>query len=288
MKPAPFRYHAARTVEEALELLAGLGPEAKLLAGGQSLVPMMNFRLVRPACLIDLNPIRELAGVSATNGELVIRSMTRQADVERHPLVRERAPLLAEALPLLGHPAIRNRGTVGGSLAHADPAAELPVVAVALDARLRLRGPREAREVPAEEFFLSLLTTALGPDEILTDVLLGPWDRRWGWAFQEFARRHGDFALVSVAVVVALEAGRLADPLRIVLGGVGDRPVRAREAERLLAGQPPTGEVFEGAARAAVASLDSPADVHASSEFRRDLARVYTRRALEAAVGRAR
>jgi carbon-monoxide dehydrogenase medium subunit len=288
VKPAAFRYHAARTVDEALALLARTDGDAKLLAGGQSLVPMMNFRLVRPAHLIDLNGIRELAGVSARNGDLVVGAMTRQADAERDPLVRERSPLLAEALPLVGHAAIRNRGTIGGSLAHADPAAELPVVAVALDARLKVRGPAGVRDLAADEFFVSLLTTALAPEEILAEVVLGPWRPGWGWAFQEFARRHGDFAIVSVAVVVALESGRLAQPLRIVLGGVGDRPVRAREAERLLSGEPPTAELFEAAARAAVAALDPPADVHGSSEYRRDVARVYTRRALDAATARAR
>jgi aerobic carbon-monoxide dehydrogenase medium subunit len=288
VKPAAFRYHAARSVEQALELLASTDGEAKLLAGGQSLVPMMNFRLVRPAHLIDLNGVGELAGTSARNGDLVLGAMTRQADAERDPLVRERAPLLAEALPLIGHPAIRNRGTVGGSLAHADPAAELPVVALALDARLRIRGPAGAREVTADEFFVALLTTALAPDEILTEVVLGPWRPTWGWAFGEFARRHGDFAIVSVAVVAALESGRLAQPLRIVLGGVGDRPVRAGEAERLLAGETPTGDVLDAAARAAVVALDPPSDVHGSSEYRRDVARVYTRRALDAAIARAR
>jgi carbon-monoxide dehydrogenase medium subunit len=288
VKPAAFRYHAARTVDEALALLARTDGDAKLLAGGQSLVPMMNFRLVRPAHLIDLNGIRELAGVSARNGDLVVGAMTRQADAERDPLVRERSPLLAEALPLVGHAAIRNRGTIGGSLAHADPAAELPVVAVALDARLKVRGPAGVRDLAADEFFVSLLTTALAPEEILAEVVLGPWRPGWGWAFQEFARRHGDFAIVSVAVVVALESGRLAQPLRIVLGGVGDRPVRAREAERLLSGEPPTAELFEAAARAAVVALDPPADVHGSSEYRRDVARVYTRRALDAATARAR
>jgi CO/xanthine dehydrogenase FAD-binding subunit len=288
VKPAAFRYHAARSVEQALELLTSAGGEAKLLAGGQSLVPMMNFRLVRPAHLIDLNGVGELAGASARNGDLVLGAMTRQADAERDPLVRERAPLLAEALPLIGHPAIRNRGTVGGSLAHADPAAELPVVALALDARLRIRGAAGVREITADEFFVALLTTALGPEEILTEVVLGPWRPGWGWAFGEFARRHGDFAIVSVAVVAALESGRLAQPLRIVLGGVGDRPVRAREAERLLAGEPPTADVLDAAARAAVVALDPPSDVHGSSEYRRDVARVYTRRALDAAVARAR
>ena len=288
MKPAAFRYHAARTVEEALALLASADGDAKLLAGGQSLVPMMNFRLVRPTRLIDLNGIGALAGVSARNGALVIGAMTRQADAERNALVRERAPLLAEALPLIGHAAIRNRGTVGGSLAHADPAAELPVVALALDARMTVRGAAGTREVAAEDFFVSLLTTALEPGEILTDVVLGAWRPGWGWSFLEFSRRHGDFAVVSVAVVLAIEGGRLTQPLRIVLGGVGDRPARAREAERLLVGQPPTPEAFEAAARAAVAGLDPPADVHGSSEYRRDVARVYTGRALEAAAARAR
>jgi aerobic carbon-monoxide dehydrogenase medium subunit len=258
-----------------------------VLAGGQSLVPMMNFRLVRPTRVIDLNPIAELAGISAPDGELVLGAMTRQTAAERDRLVRERAPLLAEALPLIGHPAIRNRGTVGGSLAHADPAAELPVVALALDARLRIRGPERTYEVPAEQFFVSLLTTALRADEILTDIVLGPARRGSGWSFQEFARRHGDFAIVSVAVTLALEDGRLAEPLRIVLGGVADCPVRGRDAERLLLGQPPTADALDAAAREAVAALQPPADINASPDYRRHLARVHTRRALDVAVARA-
>lgn len=287
MKPAPFRYVAARSVDEAVGLLAEHGPEAKVLAGGQSLVPLMNFRLVRPAWLVDLNRVPGLSGIARSDGELVIGSMTRQAEVEGSRTIRELVPLISETVPFIGHPAIRNRGTVGGSLAHADPAAELPVAMLALDATMRVQGPAGAREVPAEAFFVSLLTTALGTDEILTSIRIGALERSCGWAFLEFARRHGDFALVAVAVTVRLEHGRITDPVRLALGGIADRPIRARGAEALLRGARPAPGVYAAASSRAAGDVDPPSDIHGSADYRRHLTRVFVERALAQAVARA-
>jgi carbon-monoxide dehydrogenase medium subunit len=287
MKPAPFEYVAVQSLPEALERLAALGPEAKLLAGGQSLVPMLNLRLARPAWLVDLNPVRELAGIAADDGGLRFGAMTRQADAERSTLVSQRSPLLAEVLPLIAHPAIRNRGTLGGSLAHADPAAELPVAVTALDALLEVRGPRGSRTIGAEAFFVAPLTSALAWDEILTGVRIPRWEPRWGWAFQKFARRHGDFALASAAVIVGLDRGGTVGHVRIALGGVAGRPLRCRRAEGLLLGQRPGVESLDAAAGLVSQEIDPPSDVHGSAEYRRALAAALTRRALARALERA-
>ncbi|MFQ5680409.1 MAG: FAD binding domain-containing protein, partial [Gemmatimonadota bacterium] len=224
MKPPPFEYFAPDTPEEALGLLVEHGYDAKPLAGGQSLIPMLNFRLASPAVLVDLNRIGSLAGIEpGEDGGLWIRAMTRQREAERSPLVAERAPLLAEAMSHVAHPQIRNRGTVGGSAAHADPAAELPAVLLALKARLRIRGAEGERVLPAAEFFAGLFTTALGPEELLVAVEIPPPAPGWGWAFEEVARRHGDYALVGVAAGVRIgEAGRCEEArLAYVNGGPG-------------------------------------------------------------------
>src|SRR2546428_2597983 len=207
MKPAPFAYHAPTGLDQALALLAEHGPEAKPLAGGQSLVAAMNFRLAQPAVLVDLNRVAGLDGIAvAPEGGLSLGAMTRQRALERDPLVARQAPLLAEAMPHVAHPQIRNRGTLGGSLAHADPAAELPAVMVALEARIRLRSRKAERWLSAEDFFVGLFATALQPGELLVEVALPPPGPRTGWAFEEVSRRHGDFALVGVAAVVQLNS----------------------------------------------------------------------------------
>ena len=294
MKPAPFRYHAPDTLEGALALLAEHGFDAKPLAGGQSLVPAMNFRLARPAVLIDLNRIPGLAsiepadgGAPSSNGGLRLGAMTRQRAAETSPLVAERAPLLAEALPLVAHPQIRNRGTVGGSLAHADPAAELPAVAVALGARLRAASANGERTIAAADFFTGLMATALEPEELLVGIDIPPRPPRSGWSFVELARRHGDYALIGVAAGVTLdESGRCADS-RIVLVSAGEVPVAVAGATAALAGADPGAEAARAAAEAAAAEADPPGDIHASADYRRQLIRVLVRRALEAAFERA-
>lgn len=287
MKPAPFRYVAPRTLDEALAFLAEHAPEAKVLAGGQSLVPMMNFRIARPAWLVDLNRIPGLSGIEAVNGELVIGSMTRQADVETSTVVCELAPLLHEAVPFVGHWAVRNRGTVGGSLAHADPAAELPLVMLALDATVHVASEAGVRQIPVGGFFVSLFTTALAADEIITSVRLRPLGTTTGSAFLEFARRDGDFALAAVAVTLRLQQGVIAEPVRIALGGVADRPIRAPQAEAVLRGAAPTATVFQNAGARAASEAAPPSDIHGSADYRRHLIAVLVPDALERAAARA-
>ena len=289
MKPAPFDYHRPDTADEALAILADLGSDAKPLAGGQSLVPAMNFRLARPAVLVDLNRIAPLAYIEESlDGGLLIGAMTRQRAAERSGTVARKAPLLFEAMPWIAHPQIRNRGTVGGSLAHADPAAELPAVMVALDARFVLRSRTASRTVLAHDFYTGLLTTVLGPDELLTEIRIPPRPARAGSAFMELARRHGDFALVGVAVELALDQRGACASARIALLSVGDGPVLAAKAMAVLAGGIPHAASIEEAARiAAETDVDPPADIHASSAYRRHLVRVLVGRALTQAAERA-
>jgi carbon-monoxide dehydrogenase medium subunit len=287
MKPAPFAYFAPATVDEALALLARHGGDAKPLAGGQSLIPAMNFRLARPAVLVDLNRIGELAYVRADSG-VSIGAMTRQRAVERSDVVARSAPLLAEAMPSIAHPQIRNRGTVGGSIAHADPSAELPAVMLALEARFRAKSATGERSIPVGEFFKGMLETALEPGELLVEIAVPPLPARSGTAFLEMARRHGDYALVGVAAVVTLDPRGRCKTARLSMLSVGDGPVRATEAEKVLAGQTPSEELLRAAADAAATrDVDPPSDIHASAAYRRQLVAVLTRRALARAFERA-
>ncbi len=291
MKPARFEYHRPGSLRDALALLGEL-PDAKPLAGGQSLIPAMNFRLAAPGALVDLNAIEELAGISPGEaGSLRLGGMTRHRMVETSAMVAERAPLLAEAMPWVAHPQIRTRGTVGGSLAHADPAAELPAVMAALEATLVLRSAKGERRVPAEQFFTGLFATALEPGggELIAAVEIPALPARAGWAFLEVARRHGDYALVGVAVTVVLDVAGNCERARIALLSVGEGPVLARGAMAALSGQPVTEKGIRNAAdRAGGEDIDPPTDIHASSAFRRQLAAVLTRRALGKAFERAK
>ena len=290
MKPAPFKYYAPATVAEALALLAKHGYDAKVLAGGQSLIPTMNFRLAQPAVLIDLNRVSELFYIKPDNktGGLLIGAMTRERQVERSQLVAERAPLISETMPHIAHEQIRNRGTFGGCIAHADPAAELPTVAVALKAQIKVRGQTGERWVPAEEFFISLFTTTLMPDELLVEVAVPPLPPRTGWSFMEVARRHGDYALMGVAATVTLNQNNECAEARLVYVNGGDHPFNAPEATSLLQGQTLTPEVLAAAAEtAAKQDVEPPSDIHASAEYRHHLVKVLTRRALAQAFQRA-
>lgn len=288
MKPAPFRYLRPSSVDEAISVLAAEGYGAKPLAGGQSLIPAMNFRLAQPAVLVDLGDLDELRFIRETEGGLAIGAMATHSDVERSAGVKERAPLLAEAMPWIAHLQIRNRGTVGGSLAHADPASELPAVMLALDARLRLRGPGGDRTVAFCDFCTGLFSTALAPDELVTAVEIPTLPNGTGCAFKEVSRRHGDFALVGVCAVLTLDAGGTCTRASVTLLSVGDGPVCANTAEDLLLGRPPTADAIREAAEAAATrDIDPPADIHASAPYRRQLARVLTSRALETAARRA-
>ena len=286
MKPVDFDYVAPRSLGEAVALLAEGGDEARALAGGQSLVPLLNLRLVRPRLVVDLNRIDALAGIRDEAGGLAIGAMTRQADAERSPLVRDRAPLLAEALTLVGHPAIRSRGTIGGTLAHADPVAEVPAVALALDGGVELTGPRGRRTIAVDQLVRGPLTTDLGPGEVLTGLRLPPWSSVHGWAFVEFARRHGDFALAGVAVVLAVVDGRIAEATRIVVIGDASRCRRARAAERRLLGERADAQTFAAAAAIADEGLDPPGDLHGTATYRAHLVRTLTERALGIALSR--
>ena len=289
MKPAPFRYFAPTTLAEALALLAQYGDEGKVLAGGQSLIPTMNFRLAQPGVLIDLNNVAELFYIQpAATGGLQIGAMPRQRTLEREPLVAQQAPLLRATMPHIAHTQIRNRGTLGGSLAHADPAAELPAVAIALDAQLRLRSQTGERWVAGRDFYIGLFTTALAPDEILVEIVLPPLPARAGWSIQEIARRRGDYAIVGVATTVTLdEQGQCAQAC-IALLSVGEGPVQARQAMQMLQGQQPTFALVQAAAEtAATSDIEPNSDIHASAAFRRHLAQVLVRQALTEAFARA-
>jgi carbon-monoxide dehydrogenase medium subunit len=284
VKPPLFQYFAPSSLEEALALRAEHAEDCAVLAGGQSLMPLLNLRMAFPGAVIDLGGVSELAGIREFNGGVAIGAMTRQRATERSALVGERLPLAVKALANVGHPAIRNRGTVGGSVAHADPAAELPAVALALDAQLVARSSRGERTIAAGEFFLGFLTTALAPDELLVEVRLPGLPPGHGAAFVELARRHGDFAVVGVAAAVALDGdGSIADA-RLAFIGVGGTPVRAREAEALLRGARPDGAVFAEAAERAKDELDPGSDAHASAAYRRRVAGVLAQRALQEAT----
>jgi CO/xanthine dehydrogenase FAD-binding subunit len=286
MKPAPFAYFEPRTVADAVALLEEHGLDAKVLAGGQSLVPLLNMRLARPAVLVDINRIDGLDYIRDDGDALAFGAMTRQRAVERSALVREKLPLLHEAMSFIAHPQIRNRGTIGGSLAHADPAAELPAIAQVHEAEFAITGPGGPRRVASKDFFVTYLTSCLEPNEILTEIRFPVLPTNTGCSFIELSRRHGDFALAGVAVTLALSGGSIADA-RIGLFGVGATALRAHDAESMLLGQRPGEALFGEAGASAAAAIDEPlSDIHASSEYRRDLARVLTRRALSEAAAR--
>ena len=291
MKPAAFDYHCPASRSEAFALLANHGGDAKPLAGGQSLIPAMNFRLAMPAVLVDLNAIADLSYITRQANDLRIGAMTRHRAVERSDEVRVAAPLLNAAMPFIAHAAIRTRGTIGGSLAHADPAAELPAVMIALGARIRLESVRGSREVAAADFFTGLFSTALESGELVTEIgipVAHVTGIRTGTAFEEFSRRHGDFALAGVAARVAVDDSGRCTLARVALFGVGDRPMLASSCGRMLKGQSPSTEGIRAAADAAAQDdIDPTSDIHASSRYRRHLAGVLTRRALERAFARA-
>jgi aerobic carbon-monoxide dehydrogenase medium subunit len=276
-------YEAPATVAEAVDLLAEHQDEASLLAGGQSLIPLMALRLARPALLIDINGLGELSGVSVTDGRVTIGAMTREYVAEDSETVAEAVPLLAAALPLIGHEAIRSRGTIGGSLAHADPAAELPAAALALDAEFVVRSRAGDRVVPAAEWFEGYLATSRRPDEILVEVRFPVAGPDTGVAFQEVARRHGDFAIVGLAASLTLTDGAISDA-RLAFAGIADVPVRAADAEEFLAGERPSTALFEEAARRATDGIHPPSDLNGSPEYRKKVAAALVRRGLQAAA----
>jgi carbon-monoxide dehydrogenase medium subunit len=288
MKPAPFKYLSPSSLEEVLASKAEHGDEAKPLAGGQSLIPAMNFRVSQPSILIDLNKIDSLRYTRSVEGELRIGAMTVQAEVARSPLVADSQPLIYETVPNIAHPQIRNRGTFGGSLAHADPASELPVVATALNARFKAQSTRGERWIDAEEFFITMFTTALETDEVLTEVAFPVFPANTGWAFLEVARRAGDYAMAGVAALVTLDGDDTCQDARLVYLNVGDKAMDARQAAASLIGEKLSTQKFEAAAQiAAEQEIDPFGSVHATPDYQRHLAKVLTQRALQTAFERA-
>jgi len=286
VKPPKFDYHAPTSLDEALALLTRYGGDAKVLAGGQSLMPLLNFRLARPAALVDLNRIGALAGIREHDGQLRFGAMTRQRVIEFSPVVARRLPLLTEATRWVGHLPIRSRGTIGGSIAHADPSAEYPTVLTALRGEVVARGPKGERVVSAPDLFETYLTTTLAADEILVEVRLPALDAKAGWAFEEFARRHGDFAIVGIAAMVATQ-GERCTAARLAAGGVGPIPVRLADAEAILERDGLGDAAIEAAARRAAELVAPDSDIHGSADYRRNLTRVLTGRALKRARDRA-
>ncbi|NCF66359.1 MAG: xanthine dehydrogenase family protein subunit M [Chloroflexi bacterium] len=290
MKPAPFKYIAPTTLEEALDALAKYGYDAKLLAGGQSLIPVMNFRLAQPAVLIDLNGVKEMdfLQVDRENG-VRIGGMTRQSRLEFSEIIREHAPLLSEVMPQIAHPQIRNRGTIGGSLAHADPAAELPVITVALGARFRLQRQGGDRWIDADGCYEALFLTVLEAEEILVEVDVPPLRANTGYAFQEFSRRHGDFALAGVAAVITLDGDGRVSRARLVYLNVGEIPMVASKAAAAMVGERPTPELIEHVAQmASKDEIEPAADIHGTAAYKHHLATVLGKRTIQVAVDRAR
>lgn len=290
MKPAPFDYVTPESVPATLSVLAENGYDAKVLAGGQSLIPAMNFRLVQPAVLVDINRLDGLDYVRpADDGGLRIGALTRHRTLEKSPLVRERAPLMHEAMPHIAHLQIRTRGTIGGSLAHADPAAELPVILVALDGRLVLQNQSGTREVKARDFFQGLFVTSLQPEDLLVEITLPGRPKNGGYAFVEFARRRGDYALLGVAASLEIDANGICQAAKLVYLNAGDVPIEAVEASESLVGRMPDNDAFENAARlAAERELQPVGNIHASVPYLRRLAHVLTVRALDTAAARAK
>jgi len=282
MKPATFEYVVADSVVEAATVLSEACGEAKILAGGQSLVPMLNFRLVRPAILVDINRIPNLAFIEDTGNTIRVGALTRHHQLEISTVVAKHLPLVASAMTHVAHLAIRNRGTIGGSLSHADPAAELPMIALLLNARLQVISSKRERTVAASDFFRDALSVDLGEDEIVTEIHLPKLPPNTGWGFEEVARRAGDFALAAVAVTLTASDGKIAEA-RIALTGVGRTPVRAQKAETLLRGEKIETKLIGRVIDAVRAVIAPDTDLHASSDYRRHLAGVLTARAVSAA-----
>ena len=284
MKPPPFRYYDPRTVADAVGLLGRLD-NAKLLAGGQSLMPMLNMRYVLPDHVIDLNRIEGLSYIREAGGAVEIGAMTRQRELEFSDLIRTRLPLMQEAILQIGHRQTRNRGTIGGSLCHLDPAAELVTVGAGYDATVVVTGANGAREIAFKDFPVAYMTPAIEPNEILTAIRFTPWPAGHGFAFVEFARRHGDFAITSAAVLLAADKGGKITRASVTIGGAAVTPVRAAEVEQALIGQVPSPELLRDACESCRA-IEAIEDIHAPASYRQHLAAVLSRRALEKAVTR--
>jgi CO/xanthine dehydrogenase FAD-binding subunit len=285
MKPAPFKYIRASSLDHALSVKAEYGEEARFLAGGQSLIPSMNFRLARPAVLIDINGLAELASIDL-EGEIRLGALTRYCALERNSGFLGACPLFADALPHIAHPQIRNRGTIGGNLSHADPASELPAIALAMQARMKIKSSRGERELDASEFFVGILTTDIRPDEMLAEIVLPPLPRATGACFMEVARRRGDFALAGIAAMVTLDEKGDCTGIRVTLCGVGDMPIDASAAAASLIRQRCTDQAIEAVAAEVRNAIEPAGNVHASADYQRHIAGVLTQRAIRVACTR--
>jgi len=288
MKPAPFKYHAPGSLSEALELKHQHGEDASILAGGQSLVPAMNFRVVQPDSLIDLNRVAGLSYIREEKNLIRVGAMTRERHLEFEPAIAKRIPLLHEAIPFIAHPQIRNRGTIGGSIVHSDPAAEIPLLMMALDARLKAQSSSRERWIKAQDFFVGMFTTVLEPDEILVEIEIPVIQPRTGWSFMEVAPRAGDYALMGIATLVTLDESGKCVSARLVYLNAGDGPMDVKEASKLLEGGNLSEKTLEEAAITASEKEINPfGNIHASVDFQRHLAKVLTRKALKQAIQRA-
>lgn len=283
MKPPAFEYHAPDTLEDALSLMAELGSDAAPLAGGQSLTPLMNLRLARPANLVDLNRISALSTIDVEGDTLRVGALVRHSEVERSDVVMETLPIASHVATFIGYPAIRHRGTVVGSIAHADPAAEWPCLALALDAEITLRSSERTRTVAGNDFFQTMLTTVREPSELITDITFDSGFSAWG--FYEFARRHGDFAVIAAAVALRVADGVVTDA-RVSLAGARDRPIRVPEAEQAVTGKELNRDVAAEVGQVALEVVDPLEDIHGSSDYRRKLVGASVERALSEAIHR--
>ena len=286
MIPAAFEYAVARDIADAVQLLASSGGEGKVLAGGQSLIPLMRFRLAQPALIVDLNRIPGLAHISE-NGELRIGALVREADLDTNAIVRQRYPILVDTTRVIADPLVRNLATVGGNLAHADPANNHPATMLALRASLVAQGQKGERVIPIDEFFVDTFTTVLGPDEILTEIRIPKPAARSGGAYLKLERKVGDFAIVGVAVMIALDEKGKISAVDIGLTNAGPTPIRARNAEEALRGQSPDEKALATAGAAAAAESKPWSDLRGPEEYKRDMIRVLTQRAIRKAVARA-
>lgn len=285
MKPAGFRYEKATSIDSLLAILTERGDDAKILAGGQSLVPMLNLRLAAPDVLVDINGLSELDYLRVADGKLRIGALTRHKAIKDSPLLAEQCPLMAEAYGHVAHGPIRNRGTIGGNLSHADPASEMPAVALCLDATFVLRSQAGERSLAASDFFLGALETALEPTELLVEMQIPTAPAGEGWSFQEVSPRKGDFALAAVATTARLSNG-VCQAVRIAHAGVNDRAARAPGAERMLAGREPSDPLLDEAADSVASSAEPTGTYHADADYKRDLVRALTKRALKQALAR--
>lgn len=288
MKPAPFEYHAPSSIEEVVNLKSQYGDDAKFLAGGQSLVPAMNFRVVQPSVLIDLNRVDELSYLREDKNVIRVGSMARERHLEFNASIKKYTPLLHEAVPFIAHPQIRNRGTIGGSIVNADPAAELPVLMIALNAKLKAKNKNAERWIEAKDFFAGMFTTALEPDEALVEIELPFLQAHTGWSFMEVAPRSGDYAMMGVATLVTLDKNKKCKQAKLVYLNAGDGPVEAVETEKLLEGEILTDSLIESAASHASEKEITPfGNIHASADFQRHLANSLTKQTLKQALQRA-